>query len=107
MRKRGKNKRHNLEEKDGRKILRKKVKRFRGGLVFKAPRRAYHSTLGSRVMEKKKMGNRSRARGCIDASAVPTETKVESGTSQSKRKTSVDVRVQTQKGSKSGQSKRK
>jgi len=30
------------------------VKRFRGGLVFKAHRLLYHSTLGSRVIKKKK-----------------------------------------------------
>jgi len=30
------------------------VKRFRGGLVFKAHRLVYHSTLGSRVIKKKK-----------------------------------------------------
>ena len=32
------------------------VKRFRGGLVFKAHRRLYHSTLSSRVIKKKKRG---------------------------------------------------
>ena len=32
--------------------LRKNVKRFRGGPVFKAQRLVYHSTLGSRVMQK-------------------------------------------------------
>jgi len=32
------------------------VKRFRGGLVFKAHRLLYHSTLGSRVIQKKKKG---------------------------------------------------
>ena len=30
------------------------MKRFRGGLVFKAHRWLYHSTLGSRVIKKKK-----------------------------------------------------
>ena len=30
------------------------VKRFRGGLVFKAHRLLYHSTLGSRVIKKNK-----------------------------------------------------
>ena len=49
------------------------VKRFRGGLVFKTHRRAYRSTLGLRVMKKKKKDNgaslgagaesRDRARG--------------------------------------------
>jgi len=33
------------------------VKRFRGGLVFKAHRLVYHSTLGLRVIQKKKAGN--------------------------------------------------
>ena len=35
-------------------LLRRKVKWFRGGLVFKAHRIVYHSALGSRVMTKKK-----------------------------------------------------
>ena len=30
------------------------MKKFRGGLVFKAHRLVYHSTLGSRVIKKKK-----------------------------------------------------
>ena len=30
------------------------VQRFQGGLVFQADRLVYHSTLGSRVMKKKK-----------------------------------------------------
>jgi len=34
------------------------VKRFRGGLVFKAHRLVYHSTLGLRVMKKKKKKDR-------------------------------------------------
>jgi len=34
--------------------LGRNVKRFRGGLVFKAHRLFYHSTLGSRVIMKKK-----------------------------------------------------
>ena len=34
--------------------LRTYVKRFRGGLVFKAHRLVYHSTLGLRVTKKKK-----------------------------------------------------
>ena len=33
-------------------VLRRIVKRFRGGLVFKARRLLYHSTLGSRVIKK-------------------------------------------------------
>jgi len=35
-------------------LVRINVKRFRGGLVFKAHRSLYHSTLGSRVIKKKK-----------------------------------------------------
>jgi len=35
-------------------VLHRNVKRFRGGLVFKAHRLLYHSTLGSRVVKKKK-----------------------------------------------------
>ena len=31
------------------------MKRFRGGLVYKARRLLYHSTLGSRVIKKKKL----------------------------------------------------
>ena len=36
------------------------MKRFRGGLVFKAHRWLYHSTLGSRVIKKKKKEQRLR-----------------------------------------------
>jgi len=32
------------------------VQRFRGGLAFKAHRLLYHSTLGLRVIKKKKIG---------------------------------------------------
>jgi len=32
------------------------VKRFRGGLVFKAHRLVHHSTLGLRVIKKKRVG---------------------------------------------------
>ena len=35
--------------------VRRNVERFRGGLVLKAHRWLYHSTLGSRVIKKKKM----------------------------------------------------
>jgi len=35
-------------------LLGRNVNRFRGGLVFKAHRLVYHSTLGSRVIKKKK-----------------------------------------------------
>ena len=35
-------------------LIHRNVQRFRGGLVFKAHRRLYHSTLGLRVIKKKK-----------------------------------------------------
>ena len=35
-------------------VLHDPVQRFRGGLAFKAHRLVYHSTLGSRVVKKKK-----------------------------------------------------
>ena len=38
-------------------ILRRNVKRFRDGLVFKEHRRVYHCTLGSRLTKKKKNKN--------------------------------------------------
>jgi len=44
-------------------LLYRTVQRFRGGLVFKAHRRVYHSTLGLRVIKKKKKKN-------IDAALV-------------------------------------
>ena len=37
-------------------LLRRNVQRCRGGLVFKAHRLVYHSTLGLRLIEKKKEG---------------------------------------------------
>jgi len=36
------------------------VKRFRGGLVFKAHRLLYHSTLGWRVIKKEKIGQKKK-----------------------------------------------
>jgi len=36
------------------------VKRFRGGLVFEAQRLVYHSTLGWRVIKKKKKKTAAR-----------------------------------------------
>jgi len=39
------------------------VKRFRGGLVFKAHRLVYHSTPGSRVIKKKEEDLRGRVDG--------------------------------------------
>ena len=48
-------------------LLRRNVNRFRGGLVFKAHRRVYHSTLGSRVIKRIRHGgfrhHRARGRG--------------------------------------------
>ena len=35
-------------------LLRRHIQRFRGGLVFKAHRRLYHSTLGLRVIKRQK-----------------------------------------------------
>ena len=43
-------------------VHRRNVKRFRGGLVFKADRLLYHSSLGLKVIKKKKKGRRGRAR---------------------------------------------
>jgi len=44
------------------------VKRFRGGLVFKAHRLLYHSTLGLRVLKKKKKKKKKRiAPACLRA----------------------------------------
>ena len=40
--------------KQGEGVLHRNVQRFRGGLVFKAHRILYHSTLGLRVIKKKK-----------------------------------------------------
>ena len=41
------------------------MKRFRGGLVFKAHRRVYHPTLGLRVIKKKRRDSGSK--GCGEA----------------------------------------
>ena len=48
------------------------MKRFRGGLVFKAHRLLYHSTLGSRVIKKKKQVDRVAVacRGDVGAAKV-------------------------------------
>ena len=42
-------------------MLRKNVKRFRGGLAFKARRPSYHSSLGSRVITKNKSTEEAEA----------------------------------------------
>ena len=47
-------------------LLHRNVQRFRGGLVFKAHRLLYHSTLGSRVIKKKKKNHLQRAVGDLD-----------------------------------------
>ena len=52
-----------FEELEVEQPLGRHVQRFRGGLVFKAHRLLYHSTLGSRVIKKKKKRSLSR-RGC-------------------------------------------
>ena len=51
------------------------VQQFRGGLVFKAHRLLYHSTLGLRAIKKKKKGDRDgkaahAARGEAERGAV-------------------------------------
>jgi len=57
------------------------VKRFRGGLVFKAYRLLYHSTLGLRVMKKKKNINDACGRDKIvvfnflDVKHIPASAK--------------------------------
>ena len=40
-------------------LIRRNVKRFRGGLLFKARRLVYHSTLGLRVIKKREEGRHS------------------------------------------------
>ena len=50
-------------------LLRRNVKRFRGGLVSKAHALVYHLTLGSRLMKKKKV--RVWSRGWRRAASLP------------------------------------
>ena len=47
-------------------LLHRNVKRFRGGLVFKAHRLLYHFSLGLRVIKKKKKSPR-----CVKPAALP------------------------------------
>jgi len=47
-----------VEEAACEQLHRRNVKQFRGGLVFKADRLLYHSTLGLRVIKKKKKKGR-------------------------------------------------
>ena len=49
-------------------LLRRNVKWFRGGLVFKAHRILYHSTLGFRIIKKK---NRPDVGGELDPAYAP------------------------------------
>jgi len=51
------------------------VKRFRGGLVFKAHRLFYHSTLGLRVIKKKRrrLGVRGLVLTCTEVKFAATE----------------------------------
>ena len=53
------------------------MKRFRGGLVFKTHRLLYYSTLGLRVIKKKK--RRLRAAGCRDQSPGVLDNDFEEG----------------------------
>ena len=46
-------------------MLRRNVKRFQGGLVFKAHRLLYHSTLGLRAIKKKKKKDALIATGTV------------------------------------------
>ena len=52
-------------------LLRRIVKRFRGGLVFKAHIRLHHSTLGSRVIKKK--GTTAARKGHCSADVVKND----------------------------------
>ena len=49
------------------------MKRFRGGLVFKAHRLLYHSTLGSRVIKKKRKKNLLHINPAADAAEAGKE----------------------------------
>jgi len=62
-------------------LLHRNVKWFRGGLVFKAHRWLYHSTLGSRVIKKTEDPEiRSAAAERVDAmSARPTGRSADTG----------------------------
>jgi len=50
------------------------VKRFRGGLVFKAHRLLYHPTLGLRVMKKKKKKKKTVCMAGCKVELVPAGT---------------------------------
>ena len=54
-------------------LLRSNLKRFRGGLVFKIHRLVYHSTLGSRVIQKRRSDLDVFGEGLQDAERVGPE----------------------------------
>ena len=59
-------------------LLRRNVKRFRGGLVFKAHRLVYHSNHGLRVIKKKRSLGFARAvRGVFFFSSLLLKPQVE------------------------------
>jgi len=58
-------------------LLRRNVNRFRGGLVFKARRRVHHSTLGWRVIKKKKKNTRMQeATMAVKCAVVPRRARI-------------------------------
>ena len=69
-------------------LLRRNVKRFRGGLVPKAHRLLYHSTLGLRVIKKKKRRETHHLawRSAQKNEALDFETRVRRGTHHSRRR---------------------
>jgi len=67
---------------DFKKVLRRIVKRFRGGLVFKALRLIYHSTLGSRVKNKKKEKKPGTPPGATPKAPVGSVLDLKTTTSQ-------------------------
>jgi len=54
----------------GEQVLGRNVKRIQGGLVFKAHRLLYHSTLGSRVIKKKRSARSGTSTTGTEASSV-------------------------------------
>jgi len=68
-------------------LLYRNMQRFRGGLVFKAHRPLYHSTLGLRLIKKRireteggflVLGRGRRARGCPSWETVPCLSRLDS-----------------------------
>jgi len=64
------------------------VQRFRGGLVFKAHRLVYHSTLGLRVINKKKVEGFGPRVACQEYPAATREWILSNGTVINLRTTS-------------------